>query len=324
MKHLLILMALLPSLIFAYAEKTVVSIINVEVSKKISSSAGAEIEELLNAFLSVNDELLVVERKKLEDLLKEQASSEAGFMDEESRVKVQKLYGVKYFISAKLFSVGSKMYLTTNVIDVETSEKKTFMVKTSARGDYSDLAEQSGEKLLLAIDDLSSKQKVVKLEDPRDILKAKFKGQELPTVAIFIEEQHVAQAVIDPAAQTELMDIMKQAGFVVKEYKSSIKSDLFEDGIKEIKADLKDVDIIILGEGISQFALRRGELISCKARLEIKALQKNNEKVLAIKSLTSSGVDVSEAIAGKEALQNCANNLAVKFISEMMETWKEK
>ncbi|EDM26662.1 hypothetical protein LNTAR_18485 [Lentisphaera araneosa HTCC2155] len=324
MKQLIMLFLLMPSLLFAYADKKVVSIINVDVSKKISASAAGEIEELLNAFLSTNDQLLVVERKKIEDLLKEQASSEAGFMDEENRVKVQKLYGVKYFVTAKLFSVGTKMYLTTNVIDVETSEKSTLIAKGSTRGNYSDLADVAGMKLVNKINEMSKKVVVDKSADPRDVLKAKFKGQELPKVAVFIEEQHVAQAIIDPAAQTELMDIMKQAGFVVKEYKSSIKSDLFEDGIKEVKADLKDIDIIILGEGVSQFALRRGELVSCKARLEMKALQKDNEKVLAIKSISTSGVDVSEAIAGKEALQNAANKLAVDFLSEMMETWKGK
>ena len=244
---------------------------------KISPSAAAEIEELLNAFLSTNDNLRV-ERKKLEDILKEQATSEAGFIDDESKVKVQKLYGVKYFVTAKLFSVGTKMYLTTNVIDVETSEKSTFIAKGSTRGNYSDLADVAGMKLVNKINELSKKVVVKKDVDPRDILKEKFKGKELPKVALYIEEQHIAQAVIDPAAQTELMDIMKQAGFEVKEYKSSIKSDLFEDGIKEVKADLKDIDIIIIGEGISQFALRRGELVSCKARLEIKALQKDNEK----------------------------------------------
>ncbi len=301
-----------------------VSVLEVDVSKKMNASAGEEIVELLNAFLSSNDDLRVVERKKIEKLFSEQATSEAGFMDEESRVEVQKLYGVKYFVTGKLFTVGSKMYLTTNVIDVETSEKKTFMMKTTSRSDYSSLAEAAGEKLLVTMLELDANQKPKKNANHAEILRDKYRGQTLPKVAVFIEEQHIAQAIIDPAAQTELMDIMKQAGFEVVEYKSSIKSDLFEEGIKDIIADLEDVDIIILGEAISQFALRRGELVSCKGRLELKALSKKGEKVLAIKSITAAGIDVTEAIAGKESLQNCANKLSVPFVTEMMKTWKQK
>ena len=301
---------------------TTVAIMDIQVTgKNYVKTAGDEIETLLSAFLSMAEDVKVIERKKLDELLSEQATSEAGFTDENARIKAQKLYGVEYFVSGKLFGVGSKTYLTVNLVNSETSAKKTLMVKSSLRGNYGDLAEQAGEKLLLTFAELAMIPKPAKEKAPATLIKEATALMKLPRVAIYVSEEHVSQALPDPAAQFELIEIMRKAGLEVIEYKSSIKSDLFEDGVKEITANLKDVDVILLGEGVSEFALRRGELISCKARLELKALRKTDEKILALKSITASGVDVTETIAAKEALQNCSNKLAADFVIEMVKKW---
>ena len=76
-------------------------------------------------------------------------------------------------------------------------------------------------------------------------------------------------------------------------------------------------DIIIKGEGFSEFATRRGNLVSIKARLEVKALDKNNS-VVAIDRQTAVVVDLAEQMAGKKALQEAASEIAVRILPKIV------
>ena len=305
-------------------EKVTVAVMEIEVSgNDFKKTAGVEIVDLINAYLSTNEKVTVVERKKLDELLKEQAASEAGFTEKDTRIKVQKLYGVKYFISGRLFSVGSSSYLSVSLISTETSLKKTVLAKSTARTDYSTLAEDAGAKLITKLKEISDKAEGEKKPDYVRLIKEDLKGLKLPKVAVHIAESHISQALPDPAAEVEMIEIMRKVGINVIQYKSKVKSEIFENGVKEITADLKDVDILVLGEGVSQFALRKGELISCKARMEIKALRVKDDQLLAINNITSTGIDVSEMIASKEALQSCSRDISREFIVQMVKKWNQ-
>ena len=72
-------------------------------------------------------------------------------------------------------------------------------------------------------------------------------------------------------------------------------------------------DIIITGEGISEFAGRVAGLVSCKARLEVQAVKRNGKEVVAAERTTRTVVDLSEVIAAKTALQAAGHELAIKL-----------
>jgi hypothetical protein len=78
--------------------------------------------------------------------------------------------------------------------------------------------------------------------------------KKLPVVSLKIAEQHFAQHVFDLAAQTELSLILQQYGFKLPDDNST-----------------NPPAIEITGEAFSEFALRKGNLQSCRARIEIKA-----------------------------------------------------
>ncbi len=59
--------------------------------------------------------------------------------------------------------------------------------------------------------------------------------------------------------------------------------------------------------------LRKGNLISCKARVELKA-QKRTGEILAVDRQTSVAVDVAEQTAAKTALQNAALDIAERLL----------
>lgn len=80
----------------------------------------------------------------------------------------------------------------------------------------------------------------------------------------------------------------------------------------------KDADIIIKGEGFSEFAMRRGNIVSVKARVEIKAVDTKTEEVIAIDRQTAIEVDLTEQIAGKKALQEAAAQIAERMLPKLV------
>jgi hypothetical protein len=118
-------------------------------------------------------------------------------------------------------------------------------------------------------------------------------------VSIRIAESHIGQRVIDPAAATEFEVLAQQTGFRVIDGKAG---------------DDKQADVLIQGEGFSEFAGRHGDLTSVKARLEVKAVSRATGDVLAVDRQTVVVVDLSERIAGKTALQKAASSIASRLL----------
>ena len=146
-----------------------------------------------------------------------------------------------------------------------------------------------------------------KFQNKIQILKAQLANKKLPTVAVAVPEMHINRQVIDPAAQTEIKKIFKEVGFSIIDVKGDTLSRWAKDFVKQpdkpFPNDLADVDVIITGEGFSEFANRIGGLVSCSARLEVQAVQKETRQIICAERTTKRAVDLSEAIAGKTALQ---------------------
>ena len=78
-------------------------------------------------------------------------------------------------------------------------------------------------------------------------------------------------------------------------------------------------DVEITGEAFSAQGLRRGNLISCKARVELKARTRLEGKVLAVDRETGVAVDITEQTAAKTALQNAAAELASRIAPKLLD-----
>jgi hypothetical protein len=75
-------------------------------------------------------------------------------------------------------------------------------------------------------------------------------------------------------------------------------------------------DIEITGEAFSTFGMRKGNLISCKARVELK-VQKRTGEIVAVDRQNSVAVDIAEQTAAKLALQHAAADLAQRLAPTM-------
>jgi len=95
--------------------------------------------------------------------------------------------------------------------------------------------------------------------------------------------------------------------------------DFLKETGKAIPTGLSEADILIVGEGFSEYAGMTEKLISVKARVEMKAVDVKSGKILAVSRATTTAVDLSENIAGKSALQKAAGEIALKLIPEAVE-----
>ena len=260
---------------------------------------GGKIATLINADLSADPQIVTVEREELAKVVGEQEMGLSGNVSPDSAAKVGQLTGAKVLVTGRVFKADDDLIIVAKIIGVETSRVYGEIVKGRGAASMSDLADELAKKISKAVTEKGDTL-VARTESREDRMKKiidSLKGGKRPTVSVNIAERHFGQAVIDPSAQTEIAYLLQKAGFTVVDDKSD-----------------KKPDIEITGEGFSAFGMRKGNLISCRSRLELKAQERKSGKILLIDRQTSVAVDIAEQSAAKAALQNAADELAGRVL----------
>jgi hypothetical protein len=262
---------------------------------------GPKVATLLNANLSAEPQLMTVERAELEKVLSEQELGLSGTVSPDTAAKVGHLTGAKVLVTGRVFRADKELVLVAKIISTETSRVYGELVKGGTSMPITDLSAELAKKVAATVtqkgDTLIAK--VESRDDRIARIKKSIAGKKLPTVSVKIGERHFGQPVIDPAAETELGLILQQCGFTIVDDKSK---------------DRPDVEIT--GDAFSAYGLRKGNLISCKARVELKA-QKRSGEILAVDRQTSVAVDVTEQTAAKTSLQEAAQELAERVVPKL-------
>ena len=281
------------------AQPLTAAVLDFQVSGKDFEKKGAEAAILLNAKLSIAANLILVERQEIDKIFGEQELGLSGNVTPDTAAKVGQLTGAKVIVTGRIFGTENKYFAVAKIIGTETSrvygETATFTSLDGLDGAVNELAPK-----ILAVIEKRGDTLLAKVEDPAarlERLKKLVEGKKLPSVSVQIAEQHISQAVIDPAAQTEMKLILQQLGFEVIDASSG-----------------KQPDVAITGEAFSEMAGRRGNLVSCRSRVEIKVAQPATGKLLRTDRQTDVAVDLAENIAGKTALQNAALKLIDRIV----------
>ena len=272
---------------------------------------GSKVTDLMFANLVANPQVYLVERDEIKKLLEELEVSQAGLADPKQSTRVGQLTGAKILVTGSVFQVGDKTYVVAKIIGTETSRVVGASVKGRVSDDLGTLVEQLAKNVGAEIQ-AQGVQLVAKPETVEDRVAAIAKsiGSDTvkPAVYIDVSERHIGQTVPDPAVETELEKLCTDLGFKVIDRKSGDKS---------------DAQIVITGEGFSQFAARHNNLVSVKARLELKAVDRKSGRVLATDRQTAISVDLAELIASKEALQEAAADIATRLLPAMVKKFEQ-
>jgi len=140
-----------------------------------------------------------------------------------------------------------------------------------------------------------------------------------PRVMVVIPEEHLRRPVPDPAAETEIIRRLVDAGFrlvdqtqVAKVRESEILRQALagdDEAWRRLGAEY-DAEILVTGEAFSEFVGNFRGLISCRARVEVRVIRVDTGEILTAYSVHESGVDISEAAAGKKALTKAGSSVA--------------
>ncbi len=259
---------------------------------------GESFGKLLNALLSTQDGIFLVERAELNKILSEQELTLGGNVTNASAIKIGQLTGAQVLITGRVFDAGKKTYTVAKIISAETSRVYGATVSYTDKEDLDTVADKLAGKISKIIteksDTLRSKsetygQMIARLK--KDL------PTPLPKIYIHVTEQHLRQTIPDPACETEIQRILKDCGFTVVE-------------------NAEDAGISITGEAFSQFAARRGNLVACRARAEIKIRDLKTNQLIRPDRITVGAVDLAEETAGKSALQKAGLKLADTFVTK--------
>ena len=263
---------------------------------------GPKIATLINADLSAEPNLVMVERAELDKALGEQELGLSGTINPESAAKVGQLTGAKVLVTGRVFQVENNLVLVAKIIGTETSRVYGEVVNGKPSDAITDLAATLAKKIAV---DVTQKSDTLIAEVPSLTnlvaqIKKQLDGKKLPLVSMKISEQHFGQHVIDPAAQTELLSLLQQCGFTVVDENSTNRA-----------------DVAITGEAFSEFGMQKGNLKSCRARIELTARSVASGDIISVDRQTSMAVDIAEHVAAKTALQNGADILAGRLLPKL-------
>ena len=287
-----------------------VAILTFDERGPMAKDLGPKVVDLLFAKMVVKPDFYLVERAELKKVFDEQLLNVSGAVKADEAVKVGQLTGAKLIVTGTVVQVDKKLYLVAKLIGTETGR----VAGASAEGAISDDLGTLVGKLADELDAAIAKQgdklvpKPVPAVDRFAALNKKIGKATRPVLMVKVSEKHIGLPAIDPAAQTEIMLFAKEAGF----------------GLIDSDESKSKVDVMITGEGFSEVAGRVGGLVSVRARLEVKAVDRRTGNVLAVDRQTVVVIDASEQVAGKTALQNAAADLAERLLPKLAPPEKKK
>lgn len=290
----------------AQGDSYTVAVLPFNVAKGDYDDMGQDVQVLMNAYMSVSPSLMLVERAEVDKALGEVELGKSGTVDPETAAKVGHLVGAQVLVTGRIFPVQKDLMFVAKIIGVETGRTFGETAEMPLRGNFKDATRELSDKIAAVI--AAHGPKMVAKEKKEDIL-AKLRPlvegrKDLPTVSVTIEAMNMNRTDTDTSAQTEIAWVLEKLGFTLIDQMASNK-----------KADIE-----VTGTALSEFAMRKGNLVSAKARVEIKALKRKDGKVILVDREPTVAVDLSPEAAGKQAQAKAAALLAerlVKAITEM-------
>lgn len=261
---------------------------------------GPKVAALVSAQLSTDERLITVERVELDKALSEQELALSGAVSADTAAKVGHLTGAQALVTGRIIKSGAETLIVAKVIGTDTS--RVFGVKAALppNGALGEVA----ERLAAEIGNIAAKNRDVLIAkaEPAEARLARIRaalGQDgkRPAVSVKIPEQHFGRPVIDPAAETEIAKLLQDCGFTVVDASSGARP-----------------DFTIEGEAFSERAMQRGNLISCKARVEVKLRNAATGVLVSNDRQVSVVTDLGEHVAAKSALARSAAEIAERLL----------
>ena len=155
-----------------------------------------------------------------------------------------------------------------------------------------------------------------------------------PRIMVVIPEHHINRTIPDPAGETEIIKRLLEKGFKVVDQSQvsrirnndQVRAAIKGDTSLAIKIGLEQgAEVIIIGEAFSEYVgLILGEMDSCRARIEARAIRTDTGEILAAGSKDAAGLDITQSLAAKKALQKAGSELGGYLIEQILAGWSSE
>jgi hypothetical protein len=155
-----------------------------------------------------------------------------------------------------------------------------------------------------------------------------------PRIMVVIPEYHINRRIPDPAGETEIIRRLLEKGFKVVDqyqvtkirYNDQVRAAIKGNTSLATKIGLEHgAEVIIIGEAFSEYVGRiYGELDSCSARIEARAIRIDTGEILAAGSKQVADLDITPALAGKKALQKAGNEIGSYLVEKLLTRWSSE
>ena len=279
-----------------------VAVFDVESKDQPSDTWGAKIASLVHAQLSSDPGIVTVERVEMTKILGEHELGLSGATTSEASAKTGQWLGAQVLVTGRTFKAGDYTAAVAKIIGTETSRVYGELARTDRPDDPTLLAEEISRKILRTLHEkhASLVSPARSPEQRLESLVGSLGSGPRPTVSVRITETHVGTPATDPAAETEWIRVLQKAGFTVLDRQSRETADLTLDG-----------------EGFSAFGLRKGNLVACRARIEIRLHETRTGRLRLADRQTGVALDIAEPIAAKAALEDAALTLAERVLPRL-------
>lgn len=169
------------------------------------------VRDVIEASLTENAGLELIDRSQLTTTLSETVKSEIQSPTTVSRLKVT---GANFGVYPKISSFGGNVTFSFRVVDLATSTYRTTMVETTHAGDPMVVAVQATEKIVQALGALSEtklQKQASEVEEEWPLAKDKPRFK----IALRIPESSTRQLNPDPAGEKELSSVLLANDFSI-------------------------------------------------------------------------------------------------------------
>jgi TolB-like protein len=122
------------------------------------------VPDMLKGELSSSDDIIVLERQALEDILTEQAISLTGLVDSTTVQRVGKLLGAEYIINGTISSTSSWIRIDVNVIRVETGQLRSESVRAQNHNRQHEMMHLLGHNIRFMLSGQGSHKSEIKIK----------------------------------------------------------------------------------------------------------------------------------------------------------------
>jgi len=273
--------------------------------------SGEKISTMLYAFLSSEPGIVLVDREELDRIEDEVLLNMSGMVNQNQAIQVGQLTGAKILVTGTVFEVDGNMMVVAKLIGVETSRVIGVTTNSNFKNEMVGLVQELSNKIVSTIDRKSSELIAPQFSqrDRMAELATQLSSKHKPSISVDVAESHISRRTTpDPAAETELIQYLISAGF---------------DVIEATSESAESADLTLTGEGFTEFATRKGDLVGVRARVEIKVVDNKTDRVIAVDRQTEIELNLSEVLAGKNALQRAAAQIAERLLPQLASAEEE-